>query len=162
MPSASSLKARGSEMAKREICPVCGESNSTSVAYCRRCSYRLPWADDVEGIDRPSPDGQPYPFESTLKKTGLLPDRTLSCRYCNEPIPVEAKQCPHCGRWLVAAMNAHKIDPMQRNFRIKDVEKLDILPVKFRLSEALFTMAAGAVVFFLLAGLFMFLSTRFH
>ncbi len=122
---------------------MCGESNSIKVAYCHRCSYRLPWADEVEGIEHQSIEEQPSFLERELKEIGLLPDHTLTCRYCNKPIAVGAKQCPHCQRWLMASFSSLKLDPTQKNFRLRDVEKMDIMPIKVNFGEGLKILVGG-------------------
>jgi len=118
------------ELPAKGICPLCGEPNSHSIAYCRRCQYRLPWADVVEGVkdtDRKSiADEAPW-LDNELRQLGLLPARTLACRYCNEPIEVDAKQCPHCKEWLVSARHDFEIDPWQADFRDKDTERVDMI-----------------------------------
>ena len=63
----------------------------------------------------------------SLGNGGLLPTRTLACRYCNEPIEVGAKQCPHCKEWLVYVGHDFEIDPWQSDFRDKDTERVDMI-----------------------------------
>ena len=96
-----------SEPISKDDCPLCQEPNSHAVAYCHRCNYRLPWADVVEGVAATEPKslaGETSWLDRELKKWGLLPERTVVCRYCNKPIEVDAKQCPHCKRWLVTKL----------------------------------------------------------
>jgi predicted amidophosphoribosyltransferase len=103
---------------ERGVCPLCGDPNAYTIAYCQRCNYRLPWADVVEGVDRSQ---FVKPLEETgldraLKEFELLPERTLRCRYCEAAIDVDAKQCPHCKLWLVSAVAEADMDPWQHDY----------------------------------------------
>ena len=55
-------------------CPLCSEPNFHSAAYCRRCNYRLPWADIVEVVEATEPksiaDEAPW-IDRELKKWGV-------------------------------------------------------------------------------------------
>ena len=119
-----------SESVSEGICPLCGEPNSHARVYCRRCNYRLPWADALEGITdtqrKSIMDEAPW-LDHELKQWGLLPERTLACRYCNQPIKVDDKQCPHCKEWLVSAQHLFELDPWQPDYRDKDTERVAMI-----------------------------------
>lgn len=114
-------------------CPLCGETNSYKVAYCHRCRYRLPWADALEDVQDQEPrsllDETPA-LDRILRKEGLLPERTLACRFCNERIQVDDRQCPHCAEWLVADNNFSKLDAWAGGHRPKDTAKVDMQSLK--------------------------------
>jgi hypothetical protein len=112
-----------------DYCPLCGEPNSLDSIECRRCNYRLPWADSREGIAQPPVEKSRIEkaLDTELKKLGLLPDRTMVCRYCDQPIKVDAKQCPHCQRWLVHRNHDFEMDPWSTNYDDKASRKVDML-----------------------------------
>lgn len=119
-------------------CPFCGEPNSQSLAYCRRCNYRLPWADSAENFtdargelikgDSPHlaeifPDSRPaLPADVPLRK----PKRTPCCRFCNKPIEMNMKSCPHCKEWLV--LHGPDMDPWAIGYDARDLEKTALKP----------------------------------
>jgi len=99
-----------SKEAKSE-CPMCAEPNYLTVAYCYRCRYRLPWADSLEGIQHASEPSEESLLDRELKAMGLLPARALACRFCEKPIAVDERQCPHCKRWLDSGTRSFALDP---------------------------------------------------
>jgi predicted RNA-binding Zn-ribbon protein involved in translation (DUF1610 family) len=115
-------------------CPMCGDPSSYEVAYCHRCQYRLPWADVVEGIEDHETESlldETPALDRFLKKEGLLPERTLACRFCNERIQVDDRQCPHCGEWLIASNNFYsKLDAWAGGHRLKDTVKVNMQSLK--------------------------------
>lgn len=113
----------------KDHCPLCGDLNPLDVAYCRRCQYRLPWADAVEGkaTRPPQKSKAEQAIQNRLKQEGLLPDRLVVCRYCEQPIEIEAKQCPHCGRWLVHRNHEVELDPWQTDFDEKATSRVQII-----------------------------------
>ena len=76
------------------------------VSHCTRCGAQLPWLGVEYGIVKNTPPRYPSRFalwyERTLESWGLLPSRTLTCRYCDAAIAEDTQICTNCGRSLVA------------------------------------------------------------
>jgi ribosomal protein L40E len=85
-------------------CPRCGESNSFRVPTCKRCDYRLPWADRLEGVVTPPPQKSALEvkWEKLLTRLGLLPKTDCVCRYCGRLIDPDAIECRYCDRYITA------------------------------------------------------------
>jgi hypothetical protein len=112
---------------------MCGDSNLQTVAYCHRCSYRLPWADEVEGSQSTTEKqtlAETSALDKVLKRWGLLPEAVLICRYYNGTIDVDTKQCPHCKEWLVSPAQTAKIDPWSSGYKEKDIDRVDIINLR--------------------------------
>lgn len=99
------------------ICILCGEPTSFLVAFCPRCGYRLPWANKVEGIEEEKRPGN----------VSSKPSKTLKCRYCNEPIEVDAKQCPHCEEWLTDVFHVKELDVWEPDYKDKNLARVDTI-----------------------------------
>ena len=128
---------------QKELCPLCGESNWTSVAYCRRCRYRLPWADALEGVTHERAPEKESLLDRGLKRWGFLPEN-IACRYCKQPISVDDKQCPHCKRWLTSVLHEFETDSSQKDFREENLSRVDLLPPRAKgLSQGLMTLLLG-------------------
>ena len=110
-----------------ERCPLCAEWNKTTDTNCVRCRYRLPWADELENApdQRPKVADELPVLTEKLKNLGLLPERVVACRFCNSQIEIDARQCPHCEKWLVAS-RTELLDPAQPTFRKKDLARTGI------------------------------------
>ncbi|RYX84574.1 hypothetical protein EON83_09500 [bacterium] len=126
-------------------CPLCGRLNSTQRPHCRQCGYRLPWADVLEGTPPPPRVADELPaITQKLEKWGALPKAKCACRFCDEPIEIDARQCPHCLQWL-AAPGKEILDPWQAGFRDKDVEKTDVISPRAGCFSVLVVLVAGVV-----------------
>jgi hypothetical protein len=83
----------------------------------------------VEGIDL-SATTKPLKetrLDRALKESGLLPENALRCRYCEGPIAVDTKQCPHCKLWLVEDFPLSDLDPWQHDYDDRKTRKVDML-----------------------------------
>ncbi len=110
-------------------CPLCGEPNPHTAPECRRCFFRLPWADSLEGLPprEIKRSDTEHAFDAYVKSWGLLPEHTVACRFCNEKIGIDDKQCPHCKKWLVAAFHEFEIDPWQPDYDDRAAKKTGII-----------------------------------
>ncbi len=85
----------------RGICGNCRESNPYSEINCLRCGTRLAWAFLLDG-KKDSDFATPLDtfFNRLFGKIGTSTKREVLCRYCEQPIAVDEKVCPHCQNWL--------------------------------------------------------------
>lgn len=111
-------------------CPMCGETNSMQNTECRRCEYRLPWADEVEGIARQSSSSFSARLDKkadgVLETLGITPKIPVTCRFCNHIIERDARRYPHCGESLAAALGFLASDTWQADYEYRKVRKVSL------------------------------------
>jgi ribosomal protein L40E len=85
------------------ICGLCYHPNPYTQTNCVRCGERLAWAFLIDGRKDSDFDAPLVKFFGRLfGRSNASVKGTAYCRYCEGPIHLDAKVCPHCHEWLVS------------------------------------------------------------
>ena len=81
-------------------CPNCHEYNTYDRTHCHHCNEVLAWAFLINpALDVPNEEPSLW-SRITGKEDKPKTKHKVPCRYCQEPIPYDAKVCFHCRELL--------------------------------------------------------------
>ena len=65
--------------------------------------------------------------DELLAAKGLLPNESCRCRYCQAPIELDVRECPHCHRSLAPLALTSYRDPWQLGYDERLTRKVDLM-----------------------------------